>query len=288
MSALRRSGRTLLRVDDASSRLVYDGSWRSTTMDGTITVHTSAASGSTIKFTFNGTFVGVYGVIDGDAVTASFKLDDQDPVTQGVPRPSDAVLRPDWPFFSTVLPLHPGSHELTITLKEGAFSLDYIMYTALDGSNDSTGDPKVQVTSSSGGLPSSSSSGQLHPGIIAGAVVGAVLFLVGAVVAVIFVRRRSARRVRHRRLDSEKPIDIVYQNAPKSPPVAAHRSPFRQLSRVYRPTPARSVQSSKTTASSAPTSITQSSAMFTSVIMLSPALSMVSEEDHEHDSLNIV
>ena len=56
MSILRRDGKTLLQVDDASSRLVYDGSWRSTAVNGTIGVHTSTSPGSTVKFAFNGTF----------------------------------------------------------------------------------------------------------------------------------------------------------------------------------------------------------------------------------------
>ncbi|KAM5543518.1 hypothetical protein V8D89_002769 [Ganoderma adspersum] len=291
MSVLRRSGRTLLQIDDASSRLVYDGSWRSTTVNGTIGVHTSTSTGSTVKFDFNGTFVAVYGVIDGDAVTVSFQLDDQN-LTQAVQQPSTAVLRPNWPFFWSPLPLDPGLHELTVTVQQGTFNFDYITYTTLDDSNDSTGNPKVQVTSQSSDAAVSTStlSGQLHPGAIAGIVIGAILFLVGVVVAAVFVRRRSARRVRHRKLDSEKPIDIIYENAPKSPPpVAVQRSPFRRFSRVYRPTPSRSVQSSKTATSSAPTSITQSSAMFTSVIMLSPALSMVSEEgDYGHHASNFV
>ncbi len=155
----------------------------------------------------------MYGVIDGDSVTASFTLDNQDPVTQGVAQPSDAVLRPNWPLFWTPVPINPGSHELTVTVKQGTFNLDYITYTTLDGSNDTTGNPNVQVTSSSdAALPSSSPTSQLHPGAVAGIVVGAVLFLVGVVIAVVFVRRRSTRRVRHRKLDSEKPIDIIYES----------------------------------------------------------------------------
>lgn len=158
----------------------------------------------------------MYGVVDGDAVTASFQLDDQDPVTQGAPRPSDAVLRPNWPFYWTPLPLNPGPHELTVTVEQGSFNLDYMTYTTLDGSNDLTGNPKseVQVTSASNSASSSTSSpsSQLHPGAIAGIAVGVVLFLVGVVVAVVLVRRRSARRVRHRKLDSEKPIDIIYES----------------------------------------------------------------------------
>lgn len=54
MSVLPRSGRTLLQIDDASSRLVYQGSWHATTMNGTIGVHTSTSSGSTVTFAFNG------------------------------------------------------------------------------------------------------------------------------------------------------------------------------------------------------------------------------------------
>ncbi|TBU25467.1 hypothetical protein BD311DRAFT_669608 [Dichomitus squalens] len=285
----------LLRVDDTSSRLVYNGSWAPGSVSDGVTIHTSTSAGSTVKFAFNGTFVAVYGVIDGDSVTASFALDNLPPVSASVPQPPESTTE-NWPFFSTNPPLDPGLHELTVIINDGTFNLDYVQYVTLPGHSDSPGDSsQVQATSSSSTSSSSTSSlipahSQLPLGAIVGIVAGAVLLLVIVAVAV-FVRRRSARRVRHVKLDSEKPIDIIYDNAPKSPPVAARR-PLRRfsLSGVYRPTPPRSTQSSKTATSSAPTSITQSSAMFTSVIMLSPVLSMVSEESGhpEHDASSYV
>ena len=56
------SGRTtLLRIDDTSSRLVYDGPWAPGTVNGTggdaVTIHTSTSAGSTAKFAFNGASV---------------------------------------------------------------------------------------------------------------------------------------------------------------------------------------------------------------------------------------
>ncbi|EJF56798.1 hypothetical protein DICSQDRAFT_174569 [Dichomitus squalens LYAD-421 SS1] len=277
----------LLRVDDTSSRLVYNGSWAPGSVSDGVTIHTSTSAGSTVKFAFNGTFVAVYGVIDGDSVTASFALDNLPPVSASVPQPPESTTE-NWPFFSTNPPLDPGLHELTVIINDGTFNLDYVQYVTLPGHSDSPGDSsQVQATSSSSTSSSSTSSlipahSQLPLGAIVGIVAGAVLLLVIVAVAV-FVRRRSARRVRHVKLDSEKPIDIIYDTA---------RRPLRRfsLSRVYRPTPPRSTQSSKTATSSAPTSITQSSAMFTSVIMLSPVLSMVSEESGhpEHDASSYV
>ena len=163
-------------------------------------------------------------------MTVSFQLDDQS-LTQPIQQPSAAVLRPNWPFFWSPLPLDPGLHELTVTVEQGTFNFDYITYTTLEDSNDSTGNPKVQVTSQSAdaAVATSALSGQLHPGAIAGIVIGAIVFLVGVVVAAVFVRRRSARRVRHRKLDSEKPIDIIYES--ESPPLrtfvmfSVHESP---------------------------------------------------------------
>ena len=40
-----------------------------------------------------------------------------------------------------------------------------------------------------------------------------VLLLLAGIMLLLFLRRRSARRVRHRKVNSEKPIDIIYESA---------------------------------------------------------------------------
>ena len=250
----------------------------------------------------------MYGYLDNDAVSASFALDGGEAVPQSVDSPPSPEF--NWPFFSTSPPLALGVHELMVTLNGGTFNLDYLVYTG-DSTNPvaGTGDasavqslPIASKTASPSNGKSLTSPGQkLSDGAIAGiSVAGAV------VVFLIFLqmwcfRRRKGQKVRHRRVDPEKPLELIddcmlykllftQQDAltptaavqPKAPETA-RRGPLRGLSRVYRPTPARSAQSSKTS-SSALTSGTQSSAMFTSVIMLSPALSMVSEESGPSDA----
>ena len=158
----------------------------------------------------------VYGVVDGHSVTASFALDGRAAITTSIPQPPDSTTE-NWPFFSTNPPLDPGLHELTITINDGTFNLDYVQYVTLPGHFDSTGDnTQVQATSSSSASSSLSSSVPAHNQLSLGAIVGIVagaVFLLTVIAAAIFVRRRSARKVRHVKLDSEKPIDIIYGSA---------------------------------------------------------------------------
>ncbi|RPD60214.1 hypothetical protein L226DRAFT_526519 [Lentinus tigrinus ALCF2SS1-7] len=282
------TGNTLRRIDDASPEIEYSGQWTAgtanTSSSDQATVHTSTQSGSTIKFSFTGTFVAVYGILDGDPYAASFTIDGGAPSTASLSEPP-ASPKPDWPFFSRLL--DPGAHALEVTLNSGTFNLDYIDYTS-DGTPGEHGD---DPSSSSGATPSEAASSAsasasalpraktgLSTGAVAGIAVAGVVILALLVLMLycVLVRRTRARRVRHRSVSPEKPLELIPDGQPKTPP----RRHFRLPGSIYRPTPARSAQSSKTatSSSSAPTSVTQSSAMFTSVIMLSPALSMVSEE----------
>ncbi|KAI0628596.1 hypothetical protein C8Q77DRAFT_1162014 [Trametes polyzona] len=287
------NGSVLLSVDDTSPRLQYSGHWyqAGTEQDYLKTSHFSNVTGSFVKFTFNGTFITVYGSVDSHGSSSSYKLDDAPPVTTDVNQVPSTQYH--WPFFFPPAQLEPGPHELTITVVGGTFNLDYLEYTSLAG-EENVGDLSQLPTSAlptrssvPSSLPdnsgsSSPSSNSLSAGAIAGIAIAAVVVVAAVAVALFYVRRRSARKVRHRSQLPEKGIDVLFDAPPKDPATES-RSPFRRLSRIYRPTPAKSAQSSKTTSSSAPTSITQSSAMFTSVIMLSPALSVVSEESGPHD-----
>ncbi|KAI0641351.1 hypothetical protein C8Q79DRAFT_1014306 [Trametes meyenii] len=289
------SGNTLLRVDASSPRLQYSGQWTrvGSSQDCGGTSHTSSSTGSWVKFLFNGTFVAVYGSVNQTGSSSSYKLDDADPVTVNVEQPSP---QHNWPFFPSP-PLQQGLHELIITVNGGVFDLDYIEYTSVSGEEqpaDASQVPTSAACLSSSPSPSlspdsDSSSSTPHPkglpgGYIAGIVVAAAMVVLLVSLALFYVHRRSARRVRHQVRQLEKGKNaVLFDDAPRGPEPAA-RGPFAgRFSRIYRPTPARSAQSSKTATSSAPTSVTQSSAMFTSVIVLSPALSMVSEESSQHE-----
>ncbi|KAI0353929.1 hypothetical protein OH77DRAFT_563752 [Trametes cingulata] len=294
-------GSTLLRIDDTSPRLQYSGQWAQggTGQDYLSSSHVSSSAGSSVTFTFNGTFVTVYGSVDIKESSSSYKLDDEPPVTSDIREVPSAQY--NWPFFFPSSTLEPGLHQLVITVVGGTFNLDYIEYTSVAG-EDNVGDASQVQASSSSSTPSSlpskilsspdsssSSSTSSSQGLSSGVIAGIAIAAAAVVLAVAFVlfyvrRRRSARKVRHQSHIPEKGIDILFDVPPKQPEPTI-RSPFiRRLSRIYRPTPAKSTQSSKTATSSAPTSITQSSAMFTSVIMVSPALSMVSEESSQHGS----
>ncbi|KAI8974853.1 hypothetical protein BD414DRAFT_497712 [Trametes punicea] len=285
------SAGSLLRIDDTSPQLQYSGQWvqGGTAQDYRNTSHTSSSAGSTVKLTFNGTYVTVYGSVDNNGSASTYQLDDAAPVTQSVQQvPSPQY---NWPFFYPSSPLQSGLHELLITVKGGTFNLDYIDYIGFAPEDDAGDASLVQSPSSPSLSPSpspSSSSDSSRPsipssrkglpaGAIAGIAIAAAAALLGVAVALFYLRRRSARKVRHRSHIPEKGIDDLIDEVPPSEQETS-RDVFRRLSRVYRPRPAKSGQSSKTATSSAPTSITQSSAMFTSVILLSPALSMVSEE----------
>ncbi|KAI0717057.1 hypothetical protein C8Q76DRAFT_423353 [Earliella scabrosa] len=287
------AGGRFFRVEDSNPAIVYDGQWSSGNVtigdDNDASIHTSTQPGSTIKFTFHGTFVGVFGVLDGQPVSATLALDDRPTQPLGVSSPPPNP-QANYPFFSTSPPLEPGEHVLTITVQSGKFNLDYIQFTAVDGfenlgpSADSTISGSPTRSPSSPGLSESSavfSNKPLSTGAVAGISIAGGLILVGIAAMMFCVFYRRARRVRHRRLSpKEKPLDIIYDDSPAPPPPAA-RGPLRRFSRMYRPTPSRSTRSKTTTTSS----VTQSSAMFTSVIMLSPALSMVSEEASGHHAV---
>ncbi|KAI0331767.1 hypothetical protein GY45DRAFT_1345138 [Cubamyces sp. BRFM 1775] len=283
----------LLRIDDTSTRIQYEGQWseNGNSQDNDNTSHVSTSAGASAKFVFNGTFITVYGSVFQNGSSSSYKLDDAPPVTtivQQVPSTQN-----NWPFYYPTAPLEPGLHELVITVIGGTYSLDYIDFIYVAGEENNGNDAAVIPTSTSSsssaapsrtaspdsGSQSTTSSKGLPTAAIAGIAVAAALVVLAVALALFYVRRRSARKVRHQSRLPEKGIDILVDVAgPPKEPDANRRSIFRRLSRIHRPAPPKSAQSSKTATSSAPTSITQSSAMFTSVIMLSPALSMVSEE----------
>ncbi|KAH9888037.1 hypothetical protein C8Q73DRAFT_776714 [Cubamyces lactineus] len=287
------AGSMLLRIDDTSTRIQYEGQWseNGNAQDYDNTSHISTSAGASAKFVFNGTFITVYGSVFQNGSSSSYKLDDAPPVTtivQQVPSTQN-----NWPFYYPTTPLKPGLHELVITVLGGTYSLDYIDFTSVSGEeNNDNGNDAAEVPTSAAssatpsrtaspdsGSQSTTSSKGLPTAAIAGIAVAAALVVLAVALALFYVRRRSARKVRHQSRLPEKGIDILVDVAgPPKEPDPNRRSIFRRLSRIHRPAPPKSAQSSKTATSSAPTSITQSSAMFTSVIMLSPALSMVSEE----------
>ncbi len=238
-----RNGSLLLRIDDQSPLLQYNGNWvqSGTEQDYQKTSHSSNATGSFVTFTFNGeqrriwflrhilivwllgTFITVYGSVDTRGSSSSYKLDDAPPVVTDIEQVPSAQL--NYPLFFPSAPLQPGLHELVITVVGGTFNLDYIEYTSLSGevngdaSQVSAFPPQSSSPSpsSSGGTPSPDSAPPAtspSKGLSAGAIAGIAIAAIGVVLVValtlFYVRRRSARKVRHRRHISEKGIDVLF------------------------------------------------------------------------------
>ena len=161
----------------------------------------------------------MYGFLDNDAVSASFALDGGAAVTRNVDKPPSAVF--DWPFFSTSPPLTDGLHELTVTVNSGTFNLDYFVYTTT-GHDVNTGDvsrvetvptavsASATATPSSDDSPSITSSKQaVSPAAIAGISVAGALVILLIGLQQWCSRRGKGRRVRHRRADPEKPVELI-------------------------------------------------------------------------------
>ncbi|KAJ8488992.1 hypothetical protein ONZ51_g3195 [Trametes cubensis] len=219
------SGSMLLRIDDTSTRIQYEGQWSETgnLQDNDETSHVSSSAGASAKFVFNGTFITVYGSVFQNGSSSSYKLDDAPPVTtivQQVPSTQN-----NWPFYYPTAPLEPGLHELIITVLGGTYSLDYIDFTSGSGeeNNNSGSDAAVlptSATSPSSAMPSktaspdsgsqtTTSSKGLPTAAIAGIAVAAALVVLAVALALFYIRRRSARRVRHQSRLPEKGIDIL-------------------------------------------------------------------------------
>lgn len=229
------NGSLLLQIDDTSPRLQYNGNWvqGGAEQDYQRTSHSSNATGSFVTFTFNGeqrrnwllerilivrllgTFITVYGSVDTAGSSSSYKLDDAPPVVTNIGRTSPTQF--NYPFFFPSAPLQPGLHELVITVVGGTFSLDYIEYTGEVNGDASQVSSSSSSSSSSGGTaspdsapPTASPSKGLSAGAIAGIAVAAIGVVLIVALTLFYVRRRSARRVRHRRHIPEKGIDVLF------------------------------------------------------------------------------
>ncbi|OCH86468.1 hypothetical protein OBBRIDRAFT_737970, partial [Obba rivulosa] len=103
----------LITIDDRDPQLKYTGSWTDagTSANYQSTTSESQRSGSTVRFTFNGTFVAVYGTLGSTASDATYQLDSNPPINATFPAPSYPLN--NVPFWSSDI-VSPGGHTLTI------------------------------------------------------------------------------------------------------------------------------------------------------------------------------
>jgi len=189
----------LVKIDDRDPRLVYTGTWSEagTSADYDNTTSISQTAGSTVTFTFNGTFIAVYGTIGPTASSSTYQLDDDSVSTASFPPPASPLY--DEPFWSSA-ELSPGIHTLTVAaMGDGdTYQLDYMQYTGYPGPVIRANAPQQPTQSHPPILSSSESSSRsgLSTAAVAGIAVGCgILMIISTVTAYWLYRRRRRRRV---------------------------------------------------------------------------------------------
>lgn len=184
-------------VDDSDSRIVYSDSWekfqsRPFTMDQT--EHTTRSLGSTANFTFQGSYIAVYGTLLPRMARSTYTLDGGAPAVYDAPS-SKTTVTAQRLFEQNIV---DGEHTLVIkSVSEGGFSLDYITYKpSLSGVVSSLAPSSTIVPSS---FPSTSNTDKT-PAIVGG-VVGSIVGLLTIVLVALFLRKRRRASVPQSTLD---------------------------------------------------------------------------------------
>ncbi|EMD35661.1 hypothetical protein CERSUDRAFT_116399 [Gelatoporia subvermispora B] len=249
----------VIKIDDRDPRVSYIGKWSNggTAANYQNTTRQSETLGSSIQFAFNGTFISVYGVLGPTANNATYQLDQSAHTDSSFLAPSSPIN--DMPFWSSpVLPF--GAHTLTITVaQEGdVFQLDYITYTGQADTADSSVSSPSQSFPDNIASSVSVSPARMSSGAIAGIAIGCfAAVLVSATCAYLFYRLRQ-RRTLHTvsggltAIDTEPPL-----------PSPSAIGVFEKFTLPFK--------------SHAPVSNgTQTTAVFTSVVYLTPPVSVAS------------
>ncbi|KAH9939941.1 hypothetical protein B0H21DRAFT_755561 [Amylocystis lapponica] len=257
---------TLLTVDDRDPRITYQGSWFTTTdaNDHNSTATGTTRAGSTVQFVFNGTQVTVFGTVGSTGSSSSYTLDDSPPVQFTISQPSSAIYNE--PFYSSPL-LPAGEHTLTInaTADGDYLWLDYLQFTAIQNETQ-TDAPSLNSTTPSM-RDSWAKSRAISPAAISGIVIGTVVLLLVIAGALCYACGWCVCIKRRRAPSPEKGTDLVTED--ESPPPTMDIFKLRKMIAARRGATASNSHSS----SSKPT---ESSAIFTSVIFLTPPVSETS------------
>ncbi|KAH9852384.1 hypothetical protein C2E23DRAFT_730912 [Lenzites betulinus] len=173
-------------INENDGVLKYGPGWVLTSGDPngeSLTSHSTTVNGSTVDMDFSGTSIVVFGTVQqsnnsSPPPNASYSIDGRPAFDFTLP--ASAMCIPNQQFFHSP-PLHPGQHNLTITISTTGtpYVLDYLWVCS----------------------PSPSTSAPQHnsshiDAVIVGSVLGGVIFLFGLAAAVWFCirRRRRARK----------------------------------------------------------------------------------------------
>ncbi|KAI0918323.1 hypothetical protein AcW1_009763 [Taiwanofungus camphoratus] len=261
---MSHNGPTLLTIDDTSSRLIYRGSWveSGSSNEYNSTTHGTGTAGSSVDFVFNGTFVAVYGTVGTTRSNSTYVLDGSPPVSFVAPKPPSPVYREA--FFSSSV-LSAGLHTLNVTaMGEGSyFWLDYLQYTSTYDGQETEPTPSPASPSSSVNPSAEAPRRSIPTGAICGIVIGGVCVVLVAVFTLLYLRGWICSTTRVKQRPQNEDLDIALEDMYQIPSHHDILQKFRFLHRL--PT-----ASNPRVASSEPTSQgPQSSAMFTSVILMS-------------------
>ncbi|KZT07018.1 uncharacterized protein LAESUDRAFT_725345 [Laetiporus sulphureus 93-53] len=254
---------SLFTVSFSDPRLEYTpkNAWE---YSGCANGSSTSGAGSSLHFNFNGTFIAVYGTVGTEQMSAIFVLDDKDPVNVTT---SEHFSPPESFYTSPILPSSEHIVNITTTKENTFFCFNYLQYTGfLSSEETNTTSPASQATASE--VPHRSSSSPEIP-LSVGITIGSVVLLTIVVLTIIYVRRWACFRRRGRR--PEHGIDLMLEDMPKQP--SAGLDTLRKFIIQHGGTaPSHTIRTP-----SAPT--TQSSAVFTSVILMTPPVSVLSEEN---------
>ncbi|KJA20342.1 hypothetical protein HYPSUDRAFT_217042 [Hypholoma sublateritium FD-334 SS-4] len=207
--------RANLPVDDSDSHFAYSaGDW--STLQGSTrqyngSVHTTNVVGATVAFAFQGQafilFATIPGAVPGN-VAVNISIDEGSPTPIMQPTNSSDVFM-DPLFTSSIMAFT--THTVVVTNSGNiSFMFDEVELFSNDIIPSMSNPPSISSNTTTANSPSSSAQptavsgrSKVHTGAIIGGVVGGVAFIIFALLAFLFVRRRT----RYRKSQSHIPND---------------------------------------------------------------------------------
>ncbi|PSR71001.1 hypothetical protein PHLCEN_2v13105 [Hermanssonia centrifuga] len=224
---------TLVTIDDSDSRLIYRGNWFTNRSSGEYmpTVHGTQDVGASVKFSFNGTRVQVFGTADDSHASANFTLDGGAP-TQYQQIPSSPSAYHTVLYNSPLLDDSEHTLVITSTAKNATLWLDYLRLAAstipstipssisagLSPNSPQDYQPlsslspaqakNLDARASTASEPTSPSQ-PMEPALIALIVLGSVLSLMVIAAGIILWCRCGGRQLRKSRTLKERGFDLL-------------------------------------------------------------------------------